>query len=84
MTINVGDRVSFVYDTKAGPKRQIGIVLPCDIGNPDSPVFGICRTDQRSQGTGEKKEKFIRITTTWGRGFGTFNLPKILGTIRKV
>lgn len=84
LDLSVGDRVAFVYATKAGPKQQIGVVLPSSIDDTTSPVFGICRTKQASQGTGRKQEQFIRITTSWGRGFGTFNLPKIMGTIVKV
>ena len=87
LDLSVDDRVAFVYATKAGKIKQEGIVQPSDPKDATSPAIGVCRTSQKSQGTGRKQERFIRVMVNWqGIGIVTrnFNLPKILGTIQKV
>ena len=64
-TLKVGDRVGFIYPTKAGPKWQFGVVLPCYPKQPTSPAVGQARTNQLSSGTGERFEPFLRVLVKW-------------------
>lgn len=84
MFFSVGDKIRFKYPTKSGIRTQCGKVLPCYLEDPNSGSIGTTRTKQYSQGTGKPNEKFVRIKVHWGRGYASFNLPKIVGNIEIV
>lgn len=88
--LRVGMPIAFDYRCNDGKIReQVGFLLPSDKDDPLSPPVGICRTEQRSQRTNARYERFIRAQVLWGRGIRktyknrSFDLPHIVGSIRK-
>jgi hypothetical protein len=71
--------VTFQYPCKDRIRRQTGYILPAQIVDKrfvgDNPI-GI--EEQRSEGTGQAGEPFVRLEVKWGRGFASFDLAKII------